>query len=69
MAVISHALWLMETVLRRLTYELYLVYLDDVIVIGHTFKELLPNLQSVPAIPRSLPKAESVEVPTFFKKK
>jgi hypothetical protein len=38
---------LMETVLRGLTYDLCLVYLDDGIVIGHTFKEYLPNLRKV----------------------
>lgn len=29
----------METVLRGLTYEICPLYLDDVIVIGHTFQE------------------------------
>jgi hypothetical protein len=38
---------LMDTVLRGLTYELCLVYLDDVIVIGRTFQELLLNLRKV----------------------
>jgi hypothetical protein len=37
----------METVLRGLTYDSCLVYLDDVIVIGRTFQEHLLNLQSV----------------------
>jgi len=36
---------LMESVLRGLTYEACLVYLDDVIVIGRTFQEQLDNLQ------------------------
>jgi hypothetical protein len=35
----------MESVLRGLTYEACLVYLDDVIVIGRTFQEQLDNLQ------------------------
>jgi hypothetical protein len=38
---------LMETVLRRLTYDACLVYLDDVIVIGRTFEEHLLNLRKV----------------------
>jgi hypothetical protein len=38
---------LMETVLRGLTYESCLVYLDDVIVIGCTFQEHLLNLWKV----------------------
>jgi hypothetical protein len=37
----------METVLRSLTYDSCLVYLDDVIVIGHTFQEHLLNLWKV----------------------
>jgi hypothetical protein len=36
----------MESILRGPTYDAYLVYLDDVIVIGHTFQEL-NNLQKV----------------------
>jgi hypothetical protein len=38
---------LMETVLRGLTYDSCLVYLDDVIVIGHTLQEHLLNLRKV----------------------
>jgi hypothetical protein len=38
---------LMEFVLRGLTYEACLVYLDDVIVIGRMFQEQLDNLQKV----------------------
>jgi hypothetical protein len=38
---------LMETVLRGLTYDSYLVYLDDVIVIGCTLQEHLFNLRKV----------------------
>jgi hypothetical protein len=38
---------LMETVLRGLTGESCLVYLDDVIVVGHTFQEHLLNLRKV----------------------
>jgi hypothetical protein len=38
---------LMETVLRGLTYDSCLVYLDDVIVIGRTFQEHLRNLRKV----------------------
>ena len=35
---------LMESVLRGLTHEASLVYLDDVIVVGHKFHEQLDNL-------------------------
>jgi hypothetical protein len=38
---------LVGTVLRGLTYESCLVYLDDVIMIGRTFQEHLLNLQEV----------------------
>jgi hypothetical protein len=38
---------LVETVLRGLTYDSCLVYLDDVIVIGRTFHEHLRNLRIV----------------------
>ena len=38
---------LMESVLRGLTYDACLVYLDDVIVIGRTFQEQLGNLRKV----------------------
>jgi hypothetical protein len=37
----------MESVLRGLTYEACLVYLDDVIVVGRTFQEQLDNLRRV----------------------
>ena len=37
----------MESVLRGLTYEACLVYLDDVIVNGRTFQEQLYNLRKV----------------------
>jgi hypothetical protein len=37
----------MEAVLRGLTYESWLVYLDDVIVIGHKIQEHLLNLRKV----------------------
>jgi hypothetical protein len=37
----------METVLRGLACDLCLVYLDDGIVIGHTFQEHLLNLRKV----------------------
>jgi hypothetical protein len=37
----------METVLRGLTYESCLVYLDDVIAIGRTLREQMHNLQKV----------------------
>jgi predicted RNase H-like HicB family nuclease len=39
--------WLMESVLRGLTYEACLVYLDDVIVVGRTFQEQFDNLRRV----------------------
>jgi hypothetical protein len=38
---------LIETILRGLNYESYLVYLDDVIVIGRTFQEHLLNLRKI----------------------
>jgi hypothetical protein len=38
---------LMETVLRGLTYNSCLVYLDDVILVGHTCQEHLLNLWEV----------------------
>jgi hypothetical protein len=38
---------LMETVLRGLTYDSCLVYLDDVIVIGRTFQEHIFNFRKV----------------------
>jgi hypothetical protein len=36
----------MESALRGLTYDTYLIYMDDVIVIGRTFQEKL-NLRKV----------------------
>jgi hypothetical protein len=42
------------------------MYLEDVILIGGTFKEHLLNLRSVPAVPRSPHKAQNAN---FFKKK
>jgi hypothetical protein len=38
---------LMETVLRGLTYDACLVYLDDVIIIGCTFQKNLLNLRKM----------------------
>ncbi|GBN87066.1 Retrovirus-related Pol polyprotein from transposon 297 [Araneus ventricosus] len=38
---------LMETVLRGLTSEACLVYLDDIIIVGRTFKEHLNNIRKV----------------------
>ncbi|GBN93715.1 Retrovirus-related Pol polyprotein from transposon 17.6 [Araneus ventricosus] len=38
---------LMDTVLRGLSSEAYLVYLDDIIIIGRTFEEHLNNLRKV----------------------
>ncbi|GBN76637.1 Retrovirus-related Pol polyprotein from transposon 17.6 [Araneus ventricosus] len=38
---------LMETVLRGLTSEACLVYLDDIIIVGRTFEELLSNIRKV----------------------
>jgi hypothetical protein len=37
----------MQSVLRGMTYDACLVYLDDVIVIGHTFQEQLDSQQKV----------------------
>jgi hypothetical protein len=50
---------LMESVLRGLTYEPCLVYLDDVIVIGCTFQEQLDNLWKVFLRLRGPPEIES----------
>ena len=38
---------LMGSVLRGLTYDTYLIYMDDVTVIGRTFKEQINNLWKV----------------------
>lgn len=38
---------LMETILWGLMYELYCMYQDDVIMIGHVFKEHMFNSQKV----------------------
>ncbi|GBN23893.1 Retrovirus-related Pol polyprotein from transposon 17.6 [Araneus ventricosus] len=38
---------LMETVLRGLSSEACLVYLDDIIIVGQTFEEHLNNLHKV----------------------
>ncbi|GFY02093.1 retrovirus-related Pol polyprotein from transposon 17.6 [Trichonephila clavipes] len=38
---------LMETVLRGLSYESCLVYLDDIIIVGHSFEEHLKNIRRV----------------------
>ncbi|GFT92065.1 retrovirus-related Pol polyprotein from transposon 17.6 [Trichonephila clavipes] len=38
---------LMETVLRGLSYEACLVYLDDIIIVGHSFEEHLKNIRRV----------------------
>jgi hypothetical protein len=38
---------LKESILRGLTYDACLVYLDDVIVIGRTFQEQFHNLRKV----------------------
>lgn len=37
----------METVLRGLSNEAYLVYLEDIIIVGRTFKEYLSNIWKV----------------------
>jgi hypothetical protein len=50
---------LMETVLRGLTYNACLMYLDDVIIIGRTHAE------SVRAVPRSPPETQPGKVSTF----
>ena len=38
---------LMETVLRGLQFETCLIYLDDIIVFGKTFEEMVDNLSKV----------------------
>jgi hypothetical protein len=38
---------LMETVLRGLQFETCLIYLDDVIVFGKTFEDIVENLSRV----------------------
>ena len=35
----------METVLRGLPYEVCLIYLDDIIILGCTFKDCLSKIQ------------------------
>ena len=37
----------MESVLRGLKFETCLVYLDDIIVVGKTFQEMIKNLSQV----------------------
>ena len=37
----------METVLRELSYEACLVYLDDIIIVGRTFEDYLCNIRKV----------------------
>ena len=38
---------LMETVLRGVSYEACLLYLDDIMVVGHTFEDHLSNIRKV----------------------
>ena len=38
---------LMETVLSGLNWQICLIYLDDIIVHGRTFEEIIQNLESV----------------------
>lgn len=38
---------LMETVLRNLQWDICLVYLDDIIVVGNTIKDMIQNLTFV----------------------
>ena len=38
---------LMETILAGLSWDKCLVYLDDILVVGHTVSEHLANLRSV----------------------
>ncbi|GFX74679.1 retrovirus-related Pol polyprotein from transposon 17.6 [Trichonephila clavipes] len=38
---------LMETVIGRLSYKACLVYLDDIIIVGHSFEEHLKNIRPV----------------------
>jgi hypothetical protein len=52
----------MDTVLRGLTNELCLVYLDDVIVIQRAPAQ---PAESISAVPKSPPNAQSGEVPTL----
>jgi hypothetical protein len=38
---------LMETVLARLQWDICLIYLDDVIVLGRSFEDMVINLRKV----------------------
>ncbi|GBM94250.1 Transposon Ty3-I Gag-Pol polyprotein, partial [Araneus ventricosus] len=59
---------LMETVLRGLSSEACLVYLDDIIIVGRTFEEHLNNLRKVfPRLQKSQPKIKSQEMQVFPK--
>ena len=53
---------LMDLILRGLTWKTCLVYLDDVIVIGKTFKDHLENLKEV------LTRIHSVQLKLSLKK-
>jgi hypothetical protein len=48
---------LVESVLRGLTYDACLVYVED--IVGRTFQEQIYNLRKVPEIRRSPPETES----------
>ena len=39
---------LMETVLAGLNWKICLIYLDDIIVIGKTFENMVKNLRAIP---------------------
>jgi hypothetical protein len=43
--------------------------LDDVFAIGNTFQEHLPNLWSVPTVPRTSPKAQSGKRVNSFRRR
>jgi hypothetical protein len=60
--------WLIATVLGGLTYESYLVYLDDVNVIAARFKSTCSSYEKCP-VPLGPPEAQSIKVPIFFRRK
>lgn len=59
---------LMETVLRGITYKLYLVYMDDMIVIGLMFQEHLLNLRKMFQLFREACLKLSLEKSQLFQK-
>ncbi|GFY21178.1 retrovirus-related Pol polyprotein from transposon opus [Trichonephila clavipes] len=55
---------LMETVLGGLSYEVYLVYLDDIIFVGRSFEEHLKNIRRVRTDPDKISAVKDWNCPT-----